>query len=363
MQILLAILVINSFILLLCGLVSLGSRLFSLTGKAELKINDNPPAMVECGQSLFSALGENSVFLPAACGGKGTCGRCQVQIRNGGGPLTPLERVNLQDDELKNLMRLACQVKVRGDIEAVVAEQLLGAAGYVVELAAVETVAEDIKTLTFKLADGESLAFKPGQYLQVFYQLPWEKVVRAYSISSDPAVTGSFTLDVQRVEGGLVSSMLHQLQPGQKLEVCGPFGEMHLQPQDMSRPVILVAGGVGLAPLRAMVESLRANNFAQPVILFHGARSRKNLYFEEYFQKLAHEYDNFSYIPVLSNPMIEEGWLYARGMVHETVEKTEILSTASAFICGPAPMMQAVTKVLVAKGIASDRIFTDPFDF
>lgn len=363
MQILLAVLVINVFILLLCGLVSLSSRLFSLSGQAELKVNDKTPEPVERGQSLFSALGEKGVFLPAACGGKGTCGRCQVQILKGGGPITPLERVNLQEDEIKNLVRLACQVKIRENSDVVVAEELLGAAGYVVELAASETVAENIKTLSFRLADGESLSFKPGQYMQVFYQLPWEKVVRAYSVSSDPAVTGSFSLDVQRVEGGLVSNMLHQLQPGSKIEVCGPFGEMYLRPEDMSRPVILVAGGVGLAPLRAIVEKLRNEGFIQPVTLFHGARSRKNLYCEEYFKGLAHESENFRYFPALSNPMIEEGWTQARGMVHEVIEKTEIPPASSAFICGPAPMMQAVTKVLVAKGIASDRIFTDPFDF
>jgi len=226
-------------------------------------------------------------------------------------------------------------------------------------------VAEDIKTLEFSIEGDDELNFSPGQYVQVYYQMPWEKVMRAYSISSPASAKKTFSLDIQRVSGGIVSSYLHQLQPGDTIEVSGPFGDMFLHDDHIKSPIILVAGGVGLAPLRSMVEKLSKIGFPQPVWLFHGARSRKNLYCEEYFRELARQHAAFSYLPALSNPMLEEGWVGSRGMIHELLEKHEIepVSAATAFVCGPGPMMQAVEKVLVAKGLPSDRILTDPFDF
>lgn len=364
MQILLVVALINVFVIVLCGLISLSDRFFNQTGKANIAINGKTAGEVECGQSLFSALTQTGVFLPAACGGKGTCGRCQVKVTGGDGPLMPLEQLNLTSEQIAAAMRLACQVKVRQNIELTVSDELLNAQNYVVELVSAETVAESVKTLVFKLREGESLHFKPGQYMQVFYQLPWEKAIRAYSLSSDPRVEQSFSLDVQRVEGGLMSTYLHQLQTGQQIEVCGPFGEMFLDPEATAQPVVLVAGGVGLAPMRSMLASLLHGGFTQPVMLFHGVRSRKNLYYEEYYRELARQFPRFSYVPALSNPMIEEGWTGARGMVHQVLEQQlQPAAFTAAYVCGPAPMMQAVTRVLVAKGLPESRIFTDPFDF
>lgn len=364
MQILLVVALINVFVIVLCGLIALSDRFLNQTGKVNIAINSKTSGEVECGQSLFSALTQTGVFLPAACGGKGTCGRCQVKVTGGGGPLMPLEQLSLTSEQIAAAMRLACQVKVRGDIELMVSGELLNARNYAVELVSAETVAESVKTLVFKLREGESLHFKPGQYMQVFYQLPWEKAIRAYSLSSDPGADQSFSFDIQRVEGGLMSTYLHQLQIGQQIEVCGPFGEMFLDPEAAAQPVVLIAGGVGLAPMRSMLASLLNSGFAQPVMLFHGVRSRKNLYCEEYYRDLARKYPGFSYIPALSNPMIEEGWTGARGMVHQVLEQQlPSAKFAAAFVCGPAPMMQAVTRVLAARGLPLDKIYTDPFDF
>lgn len=364
MHILLTVVVINIFVLLLCGLISLSNRFFNPVGKVDLRVNDRPGTEIDCGQSLFSALAQTNIYLPAACGGKGSCGRCLVKATSGAGPLMPLESINLTPQQIAAAMRLACQIKVRGPIELVVADDLLGAQGFVAELCHSETVSEDIKTLVFKLEPGVTLQFKPGQYLQVFYQLPWEKAIRAYSLASDPAVPTEFALDVQQVEGGLMSNYLHQLQIGQKIEVCGPFGEMFLQPEDSDKAIVLVAGGVGLAPMRSLIAALRVYGFVKSVTLFHGVRSRKNLYGEAFFSALAEQFPHFNYVPALSNPMIEEGWVGERGMIHEAIARQLLPGLAEkAFVCGPTPMMQAVTKVLVAKGLPSDRIMTDPFDF
>ncbi len=367
MQFLLAILLINAFVLMLCTLLSLAGRFLRQSGQATMQINGQAQS-VECGQKLIDSMAQNGIFLPAACGGKGTCGRCQVVVDNGGGNLTTLERLHLKPEEIAALARLACQVKVRENIEVRVANALLAAGLFKARLLNSQKVSADIKTLSFELEADKSLEFMPGQYLQVVYQQPWERVTRAYSISSSPEHRQGFSLDVQRIDGGLVSNFLHELQPGESIEVTGPFGDMALCAADLQRPLILVAGGVGLAPLRSMVAQLQKNGFAAPVMLFHGARSRENLYCEEEFRSLSRSYGNFHYFPALSQPLLEDGWEGARGMIHQVLERElqrqhSAANELKAFICGPTPMMLAVTKILVAAGLPSDRIFTDPFDF
>ncbi|MBU1105111.1 MAG: 2Fe-2S iron-sulfur cluster binding domain-containing protein [Candidatus Riflebacteria bacterium] len=365
MQALLVILIINAFVLILCALVAFSGQLLRQSGDADLVVNKESARKVGCGQSLLPALAEAGIFLPAACGGKGTCGRCEIKVIAGGSSVTPMETIILEPQRLQSLARLACQVKVRQNIEVEVPAGLLAAKFLWARLESAQVVAEEIKTLQFNIEDDGELDFKPGQYIQIFYQMPWERVLRAYSISSSASTKKSFSLDIQRISGGLVSNYLHQLQPGDQIEVSGPFGEMYLTDEQANCPIILVAGGVGLAPLRAILEKLRELNFPQPVWLFHGARSRKNLYCEKYFHELAQRYASFKYLPALSNPMLEEGWVGSRGLIHELLEQQTLtgVSEAVAFVCGPSPMMQAVTKVLVAKGLASDRILTDPFDF
>ena len=365
MQAILAILVINAFVLVLCALVTLSGKLLRQSGEVDLVINRSAARKAGCGQSLLPALAEAGVFLPAACGGKGTCGRCEVKVFAGGSTVTPMEAILLDPQRLQSMARLACQVKVRQNIELELPANLLAAKLLRVRLESARPVAEDIKTLHFNIEDGAELDFRPGQYVQIFYKMPWERVVRAYSLSSSASSKKSFSLDVQRISGGLVSSYLHQLQPGEQIEVSGPFGEMCLTDAQVSCPIILVAGGVGLAPLRAILEKLRELGFPQPVWLFHGARSRRNLYCEDYFRDLAQQYASFKYLPALSNPMLEDGWVGSSGMIHELLDQQQLIRTSAAvaFVCGPSLMMQAVTKVLVAKGLASDRILTDPFDF
>ena len=368
MQYLLALLLINAFVLLLCGALTLAGRLLRQTGRAKLQINDQLREP-DCGQSLLNALAQQNVFLPAACGGKGTCGRCEVRVTEGGGPATTLEKLQLPADRLAALARLACQTKLRGDMKIEIADALLGAGSYLATLENSEKVAADIRTLRFRLPEDKKLEFLPGQYLQIVFNQPWERVLRAYSISSAPADKQGFSLDVQLVAGGLVSSHLHAMKPGDQIEVTGPFGDMNLSPSQHASPLLLIAGGVGLAPLRSMVAALQTTGFSAPVFLFHGARSRENLYNEEFFRSLARSCPNFHYFPALSRPMLEDGWTGPKGMIHEILaEKLPALPYQSkdgllAFVCGPKPMMEAVGKVLVAGNLPSDRIFTDPFDF
>lgn len=355
---------INGFVLLLCSLLTIASRMLRQAGSSNLEINGQTK-QVDCGQTLLNSMAQQEIFLPAACGGKGTCGRCEVKVEQGGGDPTSLETLQLGPARIAALSRLACQVKVRGDLRVLIPEALMAARSFRVNLQTARMVGENIRIMTFALQDGQEISFQAGQYLQVVFNQPWERVLRAYSLSSPPSEKKWFSLDIQLVEGGLVSSYLHSLEPGDSIMVTGPFGDMALQPGHLEIPVVLIAGGVGLAPIRSIVARFQQDGFRNPVMLFHGARSRAGLYCEDEFRSLARSFSGFRYFPALSQPMLEDGWTGERGMIHQVLEKHlgSVTVGTSAFICGPKPMMQAVTKVLVAKGLPSDRILTDPFDF
>ena len=363
MQALVTFLVVNAFILVLCGLIAVSTYFLKQTGMVKLRLNDDEPKETGRGQTLFEALAEKEIFLPAACGGKGTCGRCLVKCISGAGPITPMERILLDAETLAEGFRLACQVKVREDLQVKLPPELLAARKFTVRLEAAKIAGEGIRVLELKILNDQSLEFVPGQYVQVYRQLPHERVVRAYSISSDAADKTSLTLDVQFVPGGIMSTWLHQIEPGTEFEISGPYGDMAFESRE--NPLVLVAGGVGMAPMRAILHELVRQKNPPMTWLFLGARHRVHLYAEKELQELAEKHSNwFKFYPALSGDLIEEGWTGERGFIHVTLdEKLPEMPQAKAFICGPGPMMNAATEILVRKGVRPENIKADPFDF
>ncbi|MGM0601608.1 MAG: NADH:ubiquinone reductase (Na(+)-transporting) subunit F [Candidatus Rifleibacteriota bacterium] len=365
MEALTVFVVVNSFILVLCGLITVTSYFFKQTGEVALEINAEKKVEIERGQTLFDALTHNDIYLPAACGGKGTCGRCLLKCIEGAGPVTPMERILLSSEQLEDSYRLACQVKVRENLSVELPAELLAARKYQIRLESAEFTGEGIRTLKFKILNDDLLEFKSGQYVQLYRQLPHEQIVRAYSISSDCRQKSAFTLDIQYVAGGIMSTWLHRLEPGSVLEASGPYGDMFYEPDSYQCPVILVAGGVGLAPVKSILYEILAQKNKPDTWLFWGARHRVNLYAENELRAIAEKNKNwFHFYPALSGDLIEEGWIGNRGFVHETLaQNLPVLPDARAFLCGPAPMMDAVTNVLLNKGLTEEKIKSDPFDF
>lgn len=363
LQALTMFLVINAFILVLCTLIAVSAYFFKQTGKVSLVINDGEPLEAECGQTLFTELTRHGIFLPAACGGKGTCGRCLVTCRKGGGPLTPMESILLDKSSIECGQRLSCQVKVRSDIVVEVPNELLAAKKYRVRLVNAELKGEEIRVLSLRILNDQLFEFKPGQYVQIYRDLPHETLVRSYSVSSDPTEKKMFSLDVQRINGGLMSPWLHQIAIGDEFEISGPYGDMTVEIDE--RPIVLVAGGVGLAPMRAIIAELSRAEKPPLTWLFWGARRRVHLYAESEIRMLAETNSNWlKFIPALSGDLIEEGWTGERGFIHLSLQKhLPQLCQARAFICGPGPMMNAVTGVLREKGLNPADIKADPFDF
>ncbi len=357
------------FILLLCIFITISEHFLGLRGEAEVCINSENKLKSKRGTKLLQVLAENNIFLPAACGSKGSCGRCKVKVLSGGGYLTSLEKALLSENELKDNFRLACQVKLREDIDLNIPQELLNVRGFKAKLIEKDNLAFGIKKLCFKLENGEKIDFKPGQYVQIIRDLPRENVIRAYSFSSSPKVKDEFTLDVQLVEGGLMSTYLHSLELGSVINFCGAFGDMFVDLDKHNyNNILLIAGGVGLAPMRSIINYLKENSFKGNVVLFHGVRSKKYLYCENEYKKLQKEYENFKYYPVLSEPALEDGWIGKTGLVTEIfseyLNETELSSDSiEAYLCGPSKMMEAAEKLLLEKGIEKKSIHSDPFSF
>ena len=365
MNLLLTLLIVCGFVLLLCLAIILSGKLLGQSGEVEISINSQKNFLAKRGEKLLTALSTGDIHLPAACGGKGNCGRCKIKIISGGGPVTSLERIVLTEEELNNSQRLACQVKLREPIKAEVSEELLKAVSFKAKLIEIKEVAYKIKTLRFKLEENKKLEFKAGQYVQICRELPWEKTIRAYSISSSPKTVDEFSLDVQLVEGGIMSTWLHGCQIGSILDFTGPYGDMYVKD---SSSVLLIAGGVGLAPMRSIVSYLIEAGYEGKITLFHGVRSKRNLYCEDEYKKLSKKYKNFEYIPVLSEPALEDGWTGSTGLVTTTVgewlkENTQTQIGMQAYLCGPSKMMEAATSILVMNGVAPENIYSDPFSF
>lgn len=315
------------------------------------------------------ALATGGIYLPAACGGKVTCGRCKVQLLKGGDSVTSLEKLILTQKEIESGCRLACQAKVRQDLEMSVPLEVLKANSFKAKLVESKNIAHKTKNLRFAIEDGKELSFKSGQYMQILLKGNWEQVIRAYSLSSSPSCNNGFTLDVQLVEGGVMSEYLHSIPLETTLEFIGPFGDMCLPDETAGKDILLVAGGVGLAPMRSILADLFENSHKGRIVLFHGAMSRKNLAFEEDYRALQKKKESFIYVPTLSKPALEDGWAGNIGLVSESLdiwlEKNNFLKLESteAYICGNSAMMEATKSVLMKKGFVEARIHCDPFNF
>ena len=368
MLLLYSIISVVVLVILLCFIILLLEKILGFSGEVEVSVNSEKTFKAKRGLKLLPVLAENNIYLPAACGSKGNCGRCRLKVISGGGYPTALEKISLSEKDIKEGLRLACQVKIRENIILDIPKELLNARSFIAKLIEIKDLAYKIKGLRFKLEDGEKLNFEAGQYIQITKELPRERAVRAYSISSSPNIKDEFTLDIQLVDGGLMSSYLHSLKLDTIVSFCGSFGDMYVNSENKSDCYLLVAGGVGLAPMRSIISYLIENSSKSKIILFHGVRSKKYLYLENEYKKLQKDNSNFEYYPVLSEPALEDGWIGKTGLVTQALEeylneKNIISDSLQAYLCGPSKMMEVTTKLLLEKGIESSKIHSDPFSF
>ena len=347
----------------LAALLMIAERLLINYGICKLDINaGEKPLEVNGGQTLLASLYANEIFIPSACGGKGSCGHCKITVPAGGGPVLPTETPYLTRKEIRSNARLACQVKIREDIYVRIPTELLNVRMFTATVESSVDLTYDINEIRLRLDDPAEISHRPGQYVQIQAPSPDGPVFRAYSISSPVYERDIVQLVVRLIPGGIGSTYLHNVKPGDTVNFTGPYGEFWLN-EDPSVEIVCVGGGCGMAPMRNIIYTLYDRWPDRVCWLFFGCRTTRDIFYLEGFEELAKNHSNFHVIYALSDKLGEdEKWEGETGFIHLSVDKhLEPGVRRQAFLCGPPPMIEAVTRVLDEKGINSEDIFYDEF--
>ena len=351
---------------LLAILLVLAERYLADYGQKTLTLNGERTLTVDGGQSLLSALKSQKIYLPSACGGRGTCAYCKCQVQSGAGPLLPTEAPLLSPSEVADQVRLACQVKVKNDLELSIPEELFSIREFKAEVTALDDLTHDIKLLRLRLLEPAAIDFKAGQYVQLQskpYPGVKEGVSRAYSIASSREVKDHIDLMIRLVLEGICTTWVHRhLRVGETVTFTGPMGDFYLR--DGAGSLVLIAGGSGMAPIVSLLHRLRETGDKRPVLYLFGAVSRRDLFYLEEMAAFEQAMPHFRFLPSLSRPLPEEGWEGTQGLITVPLEDHldgQDNSQTQAYLCGSPGMIKACCQVLNAQGITNDRIFFDPF--
>jgi len=345
-------------------LLTIADRTVGNYGDVKLTINGEKEFTVSGGSPLLSTLIEEKIFIPSACGGKGTCGYCKVQVHEGGGPVLATELPFLSEEEMKKDIRLSCQCKVKQDIKIEIPEELFNVKEYDAVVESVVDLTDVIKLLRFKLPEGEEINFKPGQYVQLkapIYEGNDEEVYRAYSVASSPSHKDYLELIIGYVPEGIATTYVHRhLQVGDKVNINGPYGDFYYQDND--REMIMVAVGTGVAPILSLLNYMREHDIKRKATFYFGAKTPKDLFMLDYFKELEETLYDFKFVPTLSRASDEDNWTGERGRVNNAIEKiVENGENKEAYLCGNAPMIDSVVTALKAKGVPEELIYFDKF--
>ncbi len=413
-----SIIVFLAVILLLVVILLVAKSYLVASGKVKVTINGDKELEVNSGASLLSTLAENGVYLPSACGGKGSCGQCKCQVVEGGGEILDSEKGHFTRKQIKDNWRLGCQCKVKGDLAIKVPESVLGVKEWECEVISNKNVATFIKEFIVQLPPGEHMDFLPGSYAQIKipaysmdydkdidkdligpeYLPAWEKfglfslksvvkepTIRAYSMANYPAEGDRIMLTVriatppfkpkpevgfQEVPTGVASSYIFSLKPGDKVIMSGPYGEFH-PIFDSKKEMIWVGGGAGMAPLRAQIMHMTKtlNTRDREMHYFYGARALNEVFYLQDFLSLEKEFPNFHFHLALDRPdpaADAAGVKYTPGFVHNVMYETylkdhEAPEDIEYYMCGPGPMSKAVTGMLDNLGVDPASIMYDNF--
>ena len=305
-------------ILAVCGIGAVLAVLLEIAhkylgdyGERHIIINDEKDLLVNGGSPLLATLKNEKIYIPSACGGKGTCAYCKVKVYEGGGPILPTETPYLSHEEVKENVRLSCQVKVKEDLKIEISEELFLVKEFKVKVADIFEATHEIKILTFDIMSPEGgITFKPGQYVQL--EVPKYKLIknpefRAYSIASSYSKHDSIELVITRVVEGAVTTYVHDyLKKGDELTLYGPYGDFFLRKSE--RGILMIATGSGLAPMKSILHQIEDEKIKRDVTFFFGARTVGDLYYYEDLRALEKTLGNFKFIPTLSRSGEGDDW-------------------------------------------------------
>ncbi len=364
-QFIISIVVISGIGGVLALLLELADRFIADYGECKILINKEKELVVQGGSPLLFSLQDEGIFIPSACGGKGTCAYCKVKVLEGGGPVLPTETPYLSAKELEENVRLSCQVKVRNDLSIEIPEELFLIKEFRVRVDRLEDLTSYIKGVTLVIVEPvEGMAFKPGQYIQLEiprYKLSSSPEFRAFSMASIPEEHKKIELYVGLVEKGIVSTYVHDyLKEGDELVMRGPFGDFYYR--DSDRDILMIATGTGLAPIMSILRHMRREKIPRKTTLFFGTRVEEDLYCVKELNNLENALSAFTYVPTLSRVPDDSPWEGERGRVTDLIEK-RISKGADydVYICGNPDMVDSCMKILKEKGIPEHSIYFDKF--
>ena len=355
------IIVVSCITAVLAALLTISSRTIGNYGEVVLTINDDKEYVVKGGSSLLDTLRSERIFIPSACGGKGSCGYCKVKVLEGGGPVLATEKPLLTKEELGDSVRLSCQCKVKQNIKISIPEELFNVREYSAVVERTEQLTPTIKLLRFNFGD-EEISFKPGQYIQLkapAYEGNEEEVYRAYSIASSVTDKHAVELLIGYTGGIATTYVHHHLKEGDDVHVNGPYGDFYYHDDD--GPIILAGAGTGMAPIMSILQFMADNNINRKVVFFFGARTMKDLFLLDKIKDFEEKLNDFKFVPTLSREESEE-WHGEKGRVPAAIDKyIEKGENYSAYLCGSPAMIDSIVQALLLKDIPSEKIYYDKF--
>lgn len=398
-----SMLVFTGLILLLTWGLMIASRKLVPSGPVRINVNDGLKDLtVPSGATLLSLLAEQKIFLPSACGGGGTCAMCKCVVKEGGGDILPTETGHINRRDARAGWRLACQLKVKRDLRIEVPTEVLEIRKFEGVVRSNRNVATFIKELIVDLPSGMDLNFKAGGYIQIdvppydisfrdfsveaLFRDAWDRFklwdlrhrntepcYRAYSMANHPAEGNRVTLNVRIATPppgvvappGVASTYIFNLKPGDPVVMSGPYGEFFPKPTD--REMVYIGGGAGMAPLRSHIfDLLQTRKSTRKISFWYGARSRREIFYEDDFRALEKEFPNFRMIIALSEPEPADQWTGPVGFIHQVVLNHHLKNHADPqeieyYLCGPGPMISAVDRMLDQLGVERDMIAYDDF--
>ncbi len=334
-------------------------RLLADYGICTVNVNEQEELSIEGGCTVLDALYDNRIFLPSGCGGQGTCGHCKVKVLSGGGPVLPTELPLLTREEMSEGVRLACQVKVKENIELWIKEEYFNIQEFEAVVAATRMLTHDMRQIRLRLVEPEQIEFRPGQYVQVEVPARGGPVHRAYSIASPPEEQNMVELIVRLIHGGVGSTYLHRVEVGDEVRFTGPYGDFALS-DDPETEIVCVAGGCGIAPVKSILQHLERKYPDRPFSLFFGVRTQEDVFLREELDERTERNPNFRVCYALSEPEAGTEWDGETGFIHLAVDKhLQGKRPRQAFLCGPEPMIEATEQVLKSRGVPEDDIYYD----
>ena len=393
----------TAIVISLVGIILLARSRLVATGSVRIMVNGEKEIHAPVGSKLLGALAESKLFVSSACGGGGTCGQCKVKISEGGGSILPTEESHINKREARAGERLSCQVTVKQDMKLEVPEEVFGVKQWDCKVRSNDNVATFIKELVLEIPEGEEVPFRAGGYIQIEcpshvvnykdfdiaeeYHPDWDKfdvwryvskvdkpVVRAYSMASYPEEKDIIMLNVriasppprdETIPPGLMSSYIWSLKAGDEVKISGPFGEFFAR--DTDAEMVFIGGGAGMAPMRSHIfDQLKRLKSKRKISFWYGARSLRESFYNEEFDKLQAENENFEWHLALSDPMEEDNWEGYTGFIHEVLlenylKKHPAPEDCEYYMCGPPMMNSAVINMLKELGVEDEHILLDDF--